>query len=227
MQSEKVFLKFRLYAQALHIGERIKGGTFRPCIETIPSSTLEGAFRHQFGIHDIKAIGFLSKDSYKKDVFTYAPFDKTLKTAKLPITAEFLIPNKERDIPKITGSIYILDENDKTKRLSEQEVLHISLGAFKSRGFGECTLKFMEKLESGEPKIGYLRGRLRETDVNAFGITRVIKRCSGYLFEPTIDNTRQAFPITGTYKPALFEGSIVKGPKFLLDDKKEYPYDIG
>lgn len=226
MQPKKVFLKFKLCTQALLIGERIKGGTFRPCVETIPSSTLEGAFRHQFGMYGVKAVGFLNENSYKKAVFTYAPFDTALKTAKLPISAEYLIPNREKSFSEIEGDVYIL-KDDTTESLSKNEKLHISLGAFKSKGFGECVLEFDGELNSGEPEIGYLKGRIFERDIEAFGITRVIKRCFGYLFEPTIDGAKPAFPITGAYKPALFKKSVIEGPRFLLNDKKEYPYDIG
>lgn len=219
-----VFLKFKLYAKALCIGERIKGGTFRPCIENIPSSTLEGAFRHQFAIHNVKAIGFLNKDSYKKVTFTYAPFDTALKTAKLPISAEYLIPNHEKSFSEIEGDVYVLEDGSSGGLFKKNGHLCIFLGAFKSKGFGECYLKFSKKLDSWEQKIGYLKGRLLERDKEAFGINRVIKHRLGYLFEPS---TGSAFPITGVYKPAIFEGSVIEGPSFLLDDRKEYPYDIG
>jgi len=78
----KTFLHFELKTQALAIGERIKGGTFRPCIETIPTSTLKGSFRDHFGLEDVLAIGFLREDTYQKDIFTYAPFDSFLGTAR-------------------------------------------------------------------------------------------------------------------------------------------------
>ena len=49
MNESKTVLHFKLSTQAVAIGERVKGGTFRPCIATIPTSTLKGAFKEQFG----------------------------------------------------------------------------------------------------------------------------------------------------------------------------------
>ena len=57
-ESNKTFLHIEVNTQAIAIGERIKGGTFRPCIETIPTSTLKGSFRDNFGLIDALAIGF-------------------------------------------------------------------------------------------------------------------------------------------------------------------------
>ena len=74
-ESNKTFLHFELETQAIAIGERIKGGVFRPCIETIPTSTLKGSFRDYFGLADASAIGFFREWTYEKVTFTYAPFD--------------------------------------------------------------------------------------------------------------------------------------------------------
>ncbi|GAB6283676.1 MAG: hypothetical protein STSR0008_24650 [Ignavibacterium sp.] len=211
-ESNKTFLHFEVNAQAIAIGERIKGGTFRPCIETIPTSTLKGSFRDNFGLTDALAIGFFREGTYEKDTFTYAPFDAFLGTAKLPISLEYLKP--ANGIKVVGADIYVV-KNETTEFFTKVTSTEISLGALKSKGFGRCKLRYIREVKP-DSKIGYLRGRLLEQEHNAFGITKVIKPCYGYLFYPTSE-------VSGIYKRALFEGSIIEGPEILI--KKGYKYD--
>jgi len=208
----KIFLHFELKTKALAIGERIKGGTFRPCIETIPTSTLKGSFRDHFGLEDVLAIGFLREGTYQKDIFTYAPFDAFLGTAKLPISLEYLKP--AYDTKAVEADIYVV-KNEAVKLLIKDAPTEISLGALKSKGFGRCELRYIGEIKPNL-KVGYLKGRLLENECNVFGITKVIKPCYGYLFYPTSE-------VSGVYKRALFEGSIIEGPEILI--KEEYKYD--
>jgi len=208
----KTFLRFELKTQALSIGERIKGGTFRPCIESIPTSTLKGSFRDNFGLEDVLAIGFFREGTYQKDIFTYAPFDSFLGTAKLPISLEYLKP--ANGTKAVEADIYVV-KNEAIKSLVKDDPTEISLGALKSKGFGRCELRYLGEIKPNL-KVGYLKGRLLEDECNAFGITEVIKPCYGYLFYPTSE-------VSGVYKRALFEGSIIKGPEILI--KGEYKYD--
>ena len=194
------------------IGERIKGGTFRPCIETIPTSTLKGSFREHFGLTDALAIGFFREGTYRKDVFTYAPFDAFLGTAKLPISLEYLKP--ANGTKAIEADIYVV-KNETTESLIKVDPTEISLGALKSKGFGRCELRHIGEVNP-DLKIGYLKGRLLEEECGAFGITKVIKPCYGHLFYPTSE-------LRGVYKKALFERSIIEGPEILI--KEEYKYD--
>ncbi len=208
----KTFLHFELKTKALAIGERIKGGTFRPCIENIPTSTLKGSFRDHLGLEDVLAIGFLRGGTYQKDIFTYAPFDAFLGTAKLPISLEYLKP--ANGTKAVEADIYVV-KNEAVKLLAQNTPTEISLGALKSKGFGKCELRYIDEINPNL-KIGYLKGRLLEDEHNAFGIIKVIKPCYGYLFYPTSE-------ISGVYKRALFEGSIIEGPEILI--KGEYKYD--
>ena len=208
----KIFLHFELKTKALAIGERIKGGTFRPCIETIPTSTLKGSFREHFGLEDVLVIGFLREGTYQKDIFTYAPFDAFLGTAKLPISLEYLKP--AYDTKAVEADIYVV-KNEAVKLLIKDAPTEISLGALKSKGFGRCELRYIGEIKPNL-KVGYLKGRLLENECNVFGITKVIKPCYGYLFYPTSE-------VSGVYKRALFEGSIIEGPEILI--KEEYKYD--
>jgi len=212
-ESNITFLRFELCTKAIAICERIKGGTLRPCIDTIPSSTLKGAFKHFFGITDVCAIGFLKKDTFMKSTFTYAPFDTFLETAKLPITMEYLKPSDNKY--SVKADIYVV-KNEKTEILIKNSPTKILLGALKTKGFGRCKFKYIEEVFS-DSKVGYLKGRLLEEEKERFGITDVFKPCYGYLFFPESE-------VYGKYKRALFEGSIIKGPEILIK-KEEYKYD--
>lgn len=210
--SNKTFLHFEVNAQAIAIGERIKGGTFRPCIESIPTSTLKGSFRDHFNLENVFAIGFFRKDTYQKDIFTYSPFDAFLGIAKLPISLEYLKP--ANGTKAVEADIYVV-KNGTSESLIKVAPTEISLSALKSKGFGRCELSYIEEVRPCL-KVGYLKGRLLEEECSTFGITKVIKPCYGYLFYPTSE-------VGGVYKRALFEGSIIEGPEILV--KEEYKYD--
>lgn len=211
--SNTVFLHFELKTQGIAIGERVKGGVFRPCIETIPTSTLKGAFRIHFGLEDAVAIGFFKEGTYEKSTFTYAPFDTLLRTAKLPVTLEYLKPGRNSSV--IHADIYV-PKNRELEVLTRSVPTEIFLGALKSKGFGRCQIRYVDEVEP-DIKVGYLKGRLLEEECRVFGISKIIKSCYGYLFYPIS-------PITGIYKKALFEGSVIEGPEILIE-KEEYEYD--
>lgn len=208
---DKTFLHFELKSRALAIGERIKGGTFRPCIETIPTSTLKGSFKEHFGLTDALAIGFFREGTYDKEIFTYAPFDTFLGTTKLPISLEYIKPANGKKA--IEADMYVV-KNKSAESLAKITTTEISLGALKSKGFGKGELTYMKEVKSNL-KVGYLKGRLLEEECTIFGITKVIKPCYGYLFYPTSE-------VSGVYKRALFEGSIIEGPDILIREKYKY-----
>ena len=212
--SYKTFLHFELGTQTVAIGERVKGGTFRPCIETIPTSTLKGSFRDHFGLEKVAAIGFFRKETYERAVFTYSPFDALLKTSKLPISLEYLKPKKGS--PAAMADIYVVKDGV-AEMLIKSMPAEISIGALKSKDFGRCKIEYVDEVKS-DLKIGYLKGRLLEEESSTFGIVKIIKACYGYLFYPTSR-------VSGVYKRAFFEGSIVKGPEILIDGAYEYDYD--
>ncbi len=210
---DKVFLHFELKTQAIAIGERIKGGTFRPCVEAIPTSTLKGALRDYFAFTDALAIGFFRKGIYEKEVFTYAPLDALLGTAKLPISLEYLKP--ANGATAVLADIFVV-KNGAMDALIKATPMEILLGALKSKGFGRCQLKYIGEIKP-KLKIGYLKGRLLEEESRDFGITKVIKRHYGYLFYPTSE-------VSGVYKRALFEGSIIEGPEILIEEVYRYDH---
>lgn len=81
------FVIYRLEAERLVLGERIKMGTYRPCTTTLSSTLIEGALR-SLGL-DLPAVGYLTPPIIKKQL-TFAPIDNALLLAKLPITVEYL-----------------------------------------------------------------------------------------------------------------------------------------
>ena len=211
------FLKLRLTTMAVAIGERVKKGTFRPCIETIPTSTLMGCFHEHFGLRNLTAIGFFEENCYQKKLHTYAPFDSAIGTAKLPLVMEYLAP---RDgIGSITGNIYVASSDDSSRIFNNSRDYLVSLGALRSKGFGQLRLRFEEEVQP-MPRVGYLKGNLRESDASAFGIDLeedIISPNYGFLFRPDVHR------ISGQYERALFAGTILEGPEFLIGD--EYQYD--
>ncbi len=208
----KTFLHFEIETQAIAIGERIKGGTFRPCLETIPTSTLRGSFKDYFGLTDVLAIGYFRENTYQRDIFTYAQVDTFLGTAKLPISMEYLKPAD--GTRAVEADIYLV-KNKTAESLVIMYPTEISMGALKSKGFGRCKLTYRGEANPNS-KLGYLKGCLLEDECKAFGIKRVIMPCYGYLFYPTSE-------ISGVYKRGLFQGSIIEGPEILIG--KEYKYD--
>lgn len=208
---DMTFLHLELRTQTVAIGERVKGGTFRPCIETIPTSTLKGSFRDHFGLQNVKAIGFFRKETYEKAVFTYSPFDALLKTSKLPISLEYLKP--KQGFSMVIADIYVV-KDAASEKLVKALPAEVSIGALKSKGFGRCKVKYVGEVKP-PLKVGYLKGRLLEEESEAFGIVKTIKTCYGYLFYPTSQ-------VSGVYKRALFEGSIIKGPEILIEEMYEY-----
>lgn len=212
------FIHLRLTTSAVVIGERIKKGTFRPCLDTLPTSTLIGCFREHFGFRETIAIGFFKLESFRKEIFTYAPFDACLRTAKLPLTVECLVPAEGRR--EVEGDVYVAGTSEaEAIFLSGKGPWSVTLGAMRSRGFGLCSLQYIETITPAW-RLGYLRGHLRETDAPAFGINLpqdLIRPCYGYLFRP------DSYHLGGRYERALFTETILQGPDFLIGE--DYTYD--
>ena len=199
------FIKYTLTSDMLCMGERIKKGTFRQTIRTIPYSQITGALKAVFGDKEIHAVGHLIEDKRhnKVDYLTYSPRDRGLETSKLPLTVEFLTD--------VFGTAYVLKSED-TENFPEE--FEIRMGAMKSRGFGLCTLKRLNGINKFTTKKGVLNTRIPEEHLDKFGIRKVIKPVYGYLFKPTSRTT-------GIYVRSLFEGSEIAGPEFLLEEGGE------
>ncbi len=200
-------LKLDLGIDSIIIGERVKGGIYRPCIETIPSTTVQGAFRNCLGL-DLKGVGFFEPGTYEVKDFTYSIQDRFLEVAKMPIITSCMYPaNRE----KIKAKIYLPNYDSINKDIFQN--LTLTIGALKSKGFGKSKIVKVEEIEV-EIKQGALKVRVLENDSSSLGIT-VIAPVYGYLFYPQN-------PISGVYKRAIFEGSIVKAPEVFLKEVTFY-----
>lgn len=199
------FIEFDLTSDALCMGERIKGGLFRPCAKTIRYSQISGALRKKFGVDEIHAAGYLLEgNGYKINYFTYSPKDKARAISKLPLQVEFLTD--------VRGKVYVL-ENNFTADLPQR--FEIFMGALISKGFGLCRLNKRKAIEV-EPKSikkGILKTRIPLDKQEMFGIRKFLSPVYGYLFEPTS-------PTSGIYVLSLFEGSEVEAPEFLISLKE-------
>lgn len=200
------FIEFDLTSDALCMGERIKGGLFRPCAKTIRYSQISGALRKKFGSEEIHAAGYLLEgNGYKINYFIYSPKDKSRAISKVPLQVEFL--------SNVRGKVYVL-ENNFTADLPQR--FEIFMGALISKGFGLCRLNKRKAIEV-EPKKsikrGILKTRIPLDKQQMFGITNVLRAVYGYLFEPTS-------PTSGIYVLSLFEGSEVVAPEFLISLKE-------
>lgn len=204
------FLELHLEIDSVIIGERFKGGTFRPCHATIPSSTVEGALKHYFGVK-VPAVGFFEENTYEFDEFTYSVRDKFLNVSKMPIITTYLRPKGIHR--KIKAKVYIpysrgADLKDELKDTEFQ------LGALKSKGFGKSKIVKVREIES-EINQGILNVKVFEEEAGDFGIEPV-SSVYGYLFKP------DKFAVEGVYKRALFPGSLVKAPEVLLREVTYY-----
>lgn len=193
------YLEYSLRSDALILGERIKGGIFRPSSKSLRWSTITMALRKWTGKEDLHAVGVL--DSYKSDYFIYSPMERVSKISKIPLQVEVL--------NNVKGKVYIVKNND----LKLPNEFKIFLGALLSKGFGECYLKYGNKIENVKIRKGLLNTRIPCEYMDLFSIKNVMKPVYGYLFESTSDTD-------GVYIKSLFEGSEIAGPDFLLKGEK-------
>jgi hypothetical protein len=204
---------FELQAPRLVIGERMKMGIFRPCVQTIPCSTISHSLEDNTGIRSIHAAGFLdSQDGNSKinqlEQLVMTARDVAADNVKVPITVEFL--------HNVHAKIIILD-NPNIPELKNVLLMmkSFTMGGLKSKGFGSCSLSFLRDLNDEDTKIieGDLKTRIYEDWCDLFNITAKIERF-GYLFRA---NSEDKYGKSGAYYRSLFEGSKVSAPKILCN----------
>jgi len=225
VQRTKEFYKLSFRSGALAIGQRMKGGTFRPCVETLPSSTLSGALAEFFPGVRAAALGFLRAGSYQKAYFTYSPRDPRTGSSVLPLTLEYLAPAPGCDY--VEGDVY-LPHTSVADEVVKALPLDLSMGALRYRGFGQVHLELISLITAADSfptdrvsfpyRRGYFEGRVRENEIEEFDI-KIIAPRYGYLLEPDDRNPR-----TGRYRRSIFPGSLIEAPAFLV--AKEYKYDV-
>lgn len=230
------FIEYTLTSDMLCMGERIKKGQFRPTVTTIPYSQISGALKAVFGDKEIHAVGYFSfndKQEFRRkhtQILTYSPRDRAINTSIIPLYIEYLTD--------VEGKVFIAETDSIKNKLESNELISIYMGAFKSKGFGSCTLKDRRKISEKDLDVheGTLNtripiakaknmneiggnsqkrlideGKTTEFLMDTFYIEKVMKARYGYLFEPTSKTS-------GCYMLSLFEGSVIKGPGFLLRD---------
>jgi hypothetical protein len=195
---------------SLIIGERFKRAVYRPCIDSIPSSTIAGFFRENLGVQDAVGIGRIDSASYQRRHVVASLFDNALDGVSMPIETECLVPRNGT----VRASLFLLwhDDLDFLKTVKD---LPIAMGAWRNKGFGRGTLSFHGLVDFRVTAVE-LRTRLTERAASALGIRRVVAPVYGYLFEPT-------GTAIGRWVRSLFEGSVVEGPDFLGE---RYRYDV-
>lgn len=199
---------------AICLGERIKKGTYRSTITTIPYSQITGALRAALHLPEeqagqIHAAGkFTNRNLFENHLVTVTMGMRRRfsGTAQIPIDTTVLVDVK--------GSVFIAINEltkdwDKTRR-----TIILRMGAYRNKGLGLCRLGFVRRVNCRDQdlKRGRLVTRIPEGKLALFGISQVEKPIYGYLFEPDASYT------TGKYVRALFENSIVTAPSFLLQD---------
>ena len=200
------FMEYELTSDLLCMGERVKGGVVKPCARTIRYSQISGALRRKFGVEDlntIHAVGYLvnNREHNTTSFLIYSPRDRALGISKTPLQVEYL--------SDVLGKVFIL-ENDFTRNFQDEII--IQMGALITKGFGKCRLRKIgiQEVTEEDKDIGFLKVRIPCKYLHIFGIEiKDNKPVYGYLFEPTS-------PTTGVYIKALFEGSEVSAPKFLI-----------
>ena len=137
------YLHYTFQSETLCIGERIKKGTFRPTVMTIPYTTITGALKSYFGGEEIYAVGCI--ESYNsKDYLTYSPRDRRTGVSKIPISLEFLV--------NVRGHIYIL-KNKEAEEIPDR--FKLKLGALRVKGLGYTQFIKNGIVEVDESRLEY------------------------------------------------------------------------
>jgi len=204
------------------IGEQIKGGTFRPCLETIPASTIEGALFHHLNVQ-IPAVGVFESGSYERREFTYALRDRSLNISTLPVTTDYLAPREDK---YIRATIYLPYSENVRAIEPKLQGMEFRMGAMRNKGFGLCRVHDITPVEAERAAIvqGFLNVKLFETDCSAFGVTALAPNY-GYLFKltPNADySLEKSLPRDGVYQRALLQESLVKAPRILIKEETYY-----
>lgn len=211
------FHKYQLTSDRLCIGERTKGGRYKPSAKTLRYSQICGALKHRFGIEDVHAVGFLER--FKVEYLSYTLKDRSSDISKIPLRIEVLT--------NVAGTIYISEGS--IPRGKEQS-FDLVMGAMISKGLGDCRLVKAGNIDTTAETIteGLLNTRL---PINAqgdeelkrlieegvptrflsetFSIKNISRPKLGYLFDPI-------YQYTGVYVLSLFEHSKIESCKFLL-----------
>lgn len=214
---------FEIRSERLAIGERVKMGIYRPCVKTIPCSTISHSLQEATGIMGINATGYLAEEKEGKaanalERLTITARDAATNNVRVPITIEFL--------SNVCAHILVLKSpalrspDEMMARLPNGRFI---MGGLRSKGFGGCTISLLRHVEREDAEIvvGILKTRIYEDWCGTFEIQPLRERY-GYLYRP---DPSDPYGKSGAYHRSLFEGSIVKAPRILCSLNEEKHYD--
>ena len=192
------FLHYTFQSETLCVGERIKKGTFRPTVMTIPYTTITGALKTHFGGEEIHAVGCVESYDFK-DYLTYSPRDRKIGVSKIPISLEFLV--------NVRGHVYIL-KNKETENLPDKFEMRIGALRVKGLGYTQFIKNGIVEVDESRLEYGELNTRIPLEHLDKF-LIKPVKPVFGYLLKPI--SLSEA-----VYVKSLFEGSEVYAPRFLI-----------
>lgn len=202
------YRKYQVTAELLCIGDRMRGSIFRPCLDVLPATTLEGALRDKFPRPDrcVFAIGRIVEAN--REAIIYSPRDRVAGASKVPIQTEYLA--------NVRAEVFIR-LNDWTLKFPEQ--FSMRMGAMRAQGCGWTEWHAADDgIEAGKPVWGTLYSRLPDVPKwrEAFGIRNVESPVVGYL--PIPERGARTY-----YQRALLEGSRVLGDAVVVLTEGEDP----
>lgn len=198
------FLQYAVTGETLCLGERTKGGLFRPCDRrAMRYSAVTGALRSYVGGSSIHAAGYFEHRAGCNQVeyLTYGPRNQATGVAVLPLTVQYLA--------NVAG-VVVVKADDHTL----PDSFDIVMGALKAQGFGRCRFQLTGAADM-TPTWGRLRSRIPVAVQSEFEIASVQDAVYGYLFEPTSATA-------GRYVLALMEDSHVVGPACLVEEEHQW-----
>jgi hypothetical protein len=205
MPEPQTFLRYRLRAETLCLGERIRGGVFRPCSPVFRYTSLSSALASALGtaspVHAVARFLRDNSDSNRIETLSFAPHDRGKLISVIPLQIEYFA--------NVNAELFIAKTSDSALCPA---MLQFSMGAMRSKGFGRCEIEFVAETTCVNPVRGRLCVRLPDTAEvrSVFGIRNVLAPNYGYLF------SRTAAP-SGAYLRSLFEGSTVVAYPVILD----------
>lgn len=203
------FLHYWLEADTLCLGERIRAGTFRPCINVFTYTALVGAFKTRFP-HPYRKIHAVGRFIHNKDntnlreIMTFSPRDRGREVSVVPLEIEYIV--------NVQAEVFVF-KNDFTITWPDEFTMY--LGAMKSKGFGHCRMKKIGTVPRRNPTPGILAVRMPEDPAlyEAFNIRKVVSPVYGYLFKPDTGGT-------GHYIRSLFEATRLVADPVILQPKE-------
>ena len=205
MPEPQTFLRYHLRAETLCLGERIRGGVFRPCSPVFRYTSLSGALTNALGtaspVHAVARFLPGNSDFNRFETLTFAPHDRSRVISVIPLQIEYFA--------NVNAELFIAKTNDSVRY---PPMLQFSMGAMRSKGFGRCAIEFVNEITCRDPSRGSLCVRLPDTqDVKTlFGVRNVLAPKFGYLFSSSVAPS-------GAYLKSLFEGSMIVAYPIILD----------